>query len=269
MSYYRNFDLTLYNSFNLTSTVEEIWFPEDVRELHNLLLDLKDVSFYILSYGTNVILAPTIKKIICLRKMPNAIFGKGQQLYCHANSLVQRVVKESLCNDWAGMEGLIGIPGSVGAAIMGNSGSGTYCISDSLYGIVTIDFEGHLHNYSKTQLDFKRRYCNLQNKKEIILWAVFQFITKGTNQTIIDRTLTYRKNFPKGWSAGGLFKNWYALKPYEKELRNIQSPNLYLSQQLNIVINKGEATYNEILHFIAKIRAIVKVPLELEVKIFK
>ena len=116
-------------------------------------------------------------------------------------------------------------------------------------------------------MQFGRRYSILQDKKEILISALFTFNKQKPNPEIIKQVKEYRKNFPKGYSAGGIFINHYALRPYENKIREIKSDNLVVSKYLNIIVNKGNATAKEILNFIDKIRKIVKESLELEIKI--
>ena len=268
MKYYKNFNLTNYNSFGLNSIAKEIWFPENIIDLRNILKKLKSKSFNILSHGTNVLLAPNIDKIICLKKIPSGMITTISGLsITEASTSITYFAKDIISNNFSGTEGLLGIPGSVGAAIMGNAGSGNHCISNFLNYVLTLDYQGNTNYYTKENLNFKRRYSLLQDKKEIIIQAIFEFTEKNPKQDIVNKTLEFRKNFPKGYSAGGLFKNWYILKPYEKEIRDLKSSNLYVSSLLNVIINKGNASYDDIIEFINQIRIIVKEPLKLEIKI--
>ena len=136
-----------------------------------------------------------------------------------------------------------------------------------MVGVTVLDLNGNKHYYQKKDLQFKRRYSILQDKKEILISALFTFKKQRPNQELIRQVKEYRKDFPKGYSAGGIFINHYALRPYERQIRQIKSGNLVVSKYLNIIINKGNATTKEILKFISKIRKIVKEPLELEIKL--
>ena len=70
MQYYRNFQLKKHNSFRLNSIAKEIWFPETLKELQDIIIKLKNQKFEILSGGTNVLLNPKIDRVICLKSMP-------------------------------------------------------------------------------------------------------------------------------------------------------------------------------------------------------
>jgi len=269
MKYYKNFQLKNYNSFGVESIVKEIWFPEAIEELIKLVKELKGKRFEILSGGTNILFNNNIDRIICLKKMEQIllILGKKDSFLVSSsyptNTFINRIIKKRL----SGIEGLIGIPGTIGGAIIMNAGSGKYCISDYLIGVTTIDLKGNKHHYQKKCLQFGRRYSILQDKKEILISALFTFKKQKPNQEIIKQVKEYRKNFPKGYSAGGIFINHYALRPYEKQIRLIKSDNLVISKYLNIIINNGKADSKEVLDFINKIRKIVKEPLKLEIKI--
>lgn len=269
MYYHKNFSLKYFNSFGVESLAKEVWFPQTLDELIKLVKKLRGCEFKILAGGTNVILTKNIDKIICLKYMEQILIPLGNQdsflistSYPFTN-FINEVIKKRL----SGIEGLIGIPGTIGGAIIMNSGSGKYCISDYLRGVVTIDLNGVKHHYQKKDLKFKRRYSILQDKKEILISALFTFKKQIPDKKAIEQTIKYRKQFPKGCSAGGIFVNHYALRPYETELRKLKTENLKISKYLNVLISNGRATSDEILDFIEKIKSIVQEPLKLEVKI--
>jgi UDP-N-acetylmuramate dehydrogenase len=244
-----------------------LWLPENLTELQVLLSQLKNKKFYILANGTNVLLNKKIDRIICLKLMPKDYYWKDNEVFVTANVSTNELIHAIIDHNYSGVEGLLGIPGSIGAAIIGNSGSGQYAISDYLKEVCTINYKGIINTYSKKMLQFGRRYSILQNKKEIIIGASFKFTKSGINQEEINKTLEFRKNFPKGFSVGGWFKNWHDLKPYEKKLRKLKSKNLKISKLLNVIISNGKAQPNEIINFIKRIQIIVKKPLKLEIKL--
>ncbi len=267
MRYYRNFQLKNYNSFGLQSTAGEAWLPESIEELQELVIKLKGMKFFVLAGGKNVLLKPKIDKIICLNLMPQYLYFLPIGINISANYSTSYLVSKAIEYQFKDIEGLYGIPGTIGGAITMNAGSGGYTISDYLVSVTTINLEGSLYITDKKSLQFGRRYSILQDNNNIIISAHFNFKRGNVDLNKLKQVKDYRKNFPKGYSVGGIFKNWYALKPYEKEIRAIKSPNLVISKYLNLIINNGKATFEETIDFINQIRKIVKEPLELEVKI--
>lgn len=267
MKYYTDFSLKNYNSFKLNSIVKEIWFPESLQELRGVLLLLKNKKFEILAGGTNVILKPEINKIICLKNMPQVLNFYPKGTIVTANISTSYFILKAIENKVVGVEGLLGIPGTLGGAIIMNSGSGLYVISNYLLGITTIDYNGDAHIYTKEQLNFKRRYSILQEKKEILIDVLFDFQIGIPNKDKIKKTKEHRKIIPKLPSAGGVFRNWHSLKPYKSKLIGLRVGDAEVSKSVNIIVNKGKATFDDIMSLIEKINNIVKTPLKLEVKI--
>lgn len=269
MRYYQNFSLIKYNSFRLNSTAKEIWFPETLKELAKILQKLNNKDFKVLARGTNIIMNKEIKKIICLKEMPKLSASIDNSFIVFANTSTISFIKTVLDKNFGGVEGLLGIPGTIGGAIVMNAGSGKYTISDYLVKVYTLDRNGKIKKYNREDLKLARRYSIFQDKDEIITGAIFKFFKLKVNKKAIKKAIEYRKNLPKEPSAGGLFINWHALKSYEKELRTINCNNLVISKYLNIVTNKGNATFEEVNELINKIKTIVKTKLKLEVKIWK
>jgi UDP-N-acetylmuramate dehydrogenase len=212
MQYFKNYKLK--NSFNLPCLVDEIWFPESIAELSYIYSTQKTAS--IVSDCTNVICRPNIKKVISLKKLPSKTYGveDNESIYLRvdANVKTHTLVQHSLTTDFSGLEGLFGLPGRIGSAIYGNSGSGNYCISDFLEYIVTINQQGIANIYSKQDLNFDRRYCILQDKKEIIVEARFKFPNKPVDTKLLEIVKEHRMRIPL-CSAGGVWRNWHELKP--------------------------------------------------------
>jgi len=265
MQYYKNYNLTKYNSLGLTSIAKNAWFPEYMIELIDLIKET-NIKFDILAGGTNVLLNEVIDNVIGLSQMKENIWGTRQSVMVSANYKTGKFINSLTKLGIGGSEKLTGLPGTIGGAVVMNSGSGDQTISDFLLNVTTIDMGGNLHNYNKEELYFGRRYSILQEKKECVLEAKFRLPCIEVNKAEVEKTIKYRQSFPKELNAGGIFVNWYNLKPYEKEIRNIKSKNVEISKYLNVLTHNGKANVYEILNFINKIRKIVPVPLKLEIK---
>jgi len=267
MKFYQNFNLKKYNSFRLDSIVKEIYFPESHKELEMVLTLLKNQKFSILGGGTNVILKPEIEKIICLTQMPKSLCIYNGATVVDTNISTTYFVNHLLKNNIIGIEGLIGIPGTLGGAIVMNAGSGYYTIADYLLAVTTINYEGKLKIYYKEDLNFGRRYSILQEKNEIVIEAIFDFKQGIPDPIEIERAKEHRKNLPKLPSAGGIWKEWYNLNPYKKQLIGLRIGDAEISNSINIIVNKGHASFNNIMNLIKKVHNIIGQSLELEVKI--
>jgi len=264
MKYYQNYSLKNHNSFRLESIAKEIWFPKSTKDLRNILVDLKDKQFFILSGGTNVLLKPVINRLICLTEMPTYITSLHTNKTSVSANYSTSVFVNIVLN---GFEGLYGIPGKIGGAIVMNAGSGKYAISDHIVSVTTMDLEGHIYTYTKEDMKFERRSSILQGKKEIVLEAVFDTSIDTVDEVELEKAKQHRKTIPTSPSAGGCFKNWHSLKPYEKELIGLNVGDAVVSEKVNIIVNKGNATYDNIMDLIGVIQSQVEDILQLEIKI--
>lgn len=266
MLYYRQFQLKSYNSFNLSSIAKNIWFPEDYKELQELVIKIRNSKYEILGRGTNVLLNKEIERVVCLSKLPQKIKISSEFIWVTGNFSLTRFVNECAKQNIGGYEGLYGIPGAVGGAIRMNAGSGKYTISDNLINVVVISSDGEIKIYSKKELKFSRRYSLINETKEIIIGALFKRNLK-LNVEEIKKAKEHRMKFPPYPSAGGIFKNWHSLKPHTKKLVYLNHNGAEVYTMPNIIINKNDATIEDIFMLISKIKTIVKTPLELEVQL--
>ena len=269
MQYYKNFELKKFNSFGLDSIAKEIWFPSSVIELQSVLKKIQNEKFYILSGGTNVLLPNKIDKVVCLRncfRPKVAIIANN--VYATAGVLTSLFIKRINDAEISGVEGLVGMPGFLGGAIAMNSGSGKYCISDYLTSVWVMNYKGLIYKYDKKDLRFGRRYSSLQNSKEIIIGAGFEFKDGKISKETIENTIKHRTSMPKYKSAGGIFVNWHCLKQNIDKIVGLEEGGATVSKSVNIITNTDNATFDDVYTLIKKIRCLVIEDLILEVKIF-
>ena len=265
MKIFSNFDLTYFNTFQLKSIAKTVYFPETEEELKEIFCK---INAPVLASGSNVLLRPEISELICLQKLPHKITEKINCFYTDANTHLGSFIQKTMRNGYTGFESLFGIPGTIGGAIYGNAGSGGCTISDYLCYVWTIDKKGQDHCYFKNKCNFKRRNSIFQDQNEIITKACFRLPKGKPNTEVLNKTLKWRRSFPASPNAGGIFKNWYVLKPYEKILKTLDWDNVKVwDKHINIILNKGNASYDDVINLIWRITEIVKEPLELEVKI--
>ena len=178
----------------------------------------------------------------------------------------------------SGLEFALGIPGTVGGAVVMNAGIRQGAVSDVLAGIQILTPKGELLTLSRTQLDFGYRWSKLP--QGIIVSADFR-LKKGQKEKIRQRMkqfIKYRKDTqPLQWSnAGSVFKNpngEYAAELIESlGLKGLQIGGAQVSlQHSNFIVNHGRATARDVLALIRVIGRKAEdeagITLELELKI--
>jgi len=267
MQYYKNYILK--NSLKLPCYVNQIWFPETYYELIDIFTKEKEAP--IIADCTNIVCRPEVEKAICLTKMPKDIdlindSNNKFVILCNANVKSNIFVSYLLLSGIGGYENLFGMPGRLGSAIYGNSGSGDTCFSDYLTFILTIDRNGNEHCFNKEDLNFKRRYSILQEMNYVITEICFTFPKKEINKEKLEKAKVHRKNIPYS-SIGGIFINWHELNPYKNKLIGLTEGGMKVSDMVNIIHNYGNGTYEDFIKLQTKIINIVKEPLISEFKI--
>ena len=126
---------------------------------------------------------------------------------CPLPRLSNLVAEEGL----SGLEFSIGIPGTVGAAIIMNAGAHGHEIGDVVISVKAMRLNGEIYNKSKKELKFGYRKSILQTSTSIVL-SVELLLVPGDSLEIRDIMTEYlrwrRENQPQDLpNAGSIFKN--------------------------------------------------------------
>jgi UDP-N-acetylmuramate dehydrogenase len=132
------------------------------------------------------------------------------ELFVEAGVPLQRLV--SFCKErgYAGMEGLAGIPGTVGGAICGNAGSYGCEIKDVVVSVAIMDAHAQLDRYAAASLGFGYRRSGIR-ASDVVMSANIRLV-RDEAQAVSARTEQWsaekRKSQPVAErSAGCVFKN--------------------------------------------------------------
>lgn len=96
----------------------------------------------------------------------------GNRLTAGAGATLSRAVTHAVGVGLAGLEHLLGIPGTVGGALVSNAGAGGRDIGSVTAEVEVLDFDGQVHTISAEEAQFSHRRSNLDGR--IILSATFQ-----------------------------------------------------------------------------------------------
>ena len=169
------FEIKIKNSFNLpccTNILYEIESNEDFLQVDYSKSD----EFLIIGECTNLILPTKLnKKVIkskntTINKISSTLYRVGSA--ANWNDFVLSVIEDNRF----GIENLIGIPGSVGAAPVQNIGAYGVQVSDFIKSINVYDFEDKtFKKLLKDQCDFGYRSSIFQTKPYFIIDIDFEF----------------------------------------------------------------------------------------------
>lgn len=276
--------LSKYSWFNLGGPAEIFFRPQNIIQLKEFISEIKksNQKISILGAGSNTLIRDSGIKGAVIKLSSNfseiKLF-KNDIIEVGAAALDRRVSDFAKNNNIGKMEFLSCIPGSIGGAIIMNSGCYGSDISKILLSIKILNNLGEEKEIKSNEIKFCYRGSNLPNNL-IILSAKLKgnisskkMIEKKQNDLIQRKKDSQPSQIKTG---GSTFKNnkdkkaWMLIK--ESGCDNFYVGNAKISKKhCNFFINDGNAKASDIETLINKVKNQVKtktgVNLELEIKI--
>ena len=281
--YIINEPMSKHTTFGIGGPVDFLILPLDNSQIPDIIksINLNKINFIFLGSGSNILVSDKGIKgaVISLKKSSKNIIFEDSTVLVDSGVMLSALVQEIHKKNITGFETLMGVPGTLGGALVMNAGAFGSEISNNLIFVETINIFGQKKKYNVDEIDFEYRKSNFP-KNEIITNALFN-CKKGLKSNIIDKRdiaskqrkttqpLAYR-------SAGSIFKN-----PKENAagylidkagLKGLQIGGAKISEKhANFIVNLGNAKSADVLELIDiiknKIYQMYKIKLELEIKI--
>jgi len=185
-------------------------------------------------------------------QMAQVSVGSGVSLAYLARQVARR--------GWSGLEWAIGIPGTVGGAVVMNAGAHKSCIADILMDIEVISGNGINQTLTHADLEYRYRSSILQGSNYTVTQARFQLkpthdpqrIIATTNTHLHQRHATQPYHLP---SCGSVFRNpepQKAAQLIEKTgLKGHKIGDAQVSElHANFILNCGQAKASDIYQLI-------------------
>ena len=232
---------------------EYLVLPQSLDCLTKYLQEFKenDIKFKILGNMTNVVPTDSTMKgvFVCTKKIaePVKVFGSRIVVACGIPLAKLCVVAKD--NNLSGVEGLFGIPGTVGGAIFGNAGAFGYQIKDCLESVL-VYADGKIFSRDAKTLQFDYRFSEFKKNNQIILSATFMLHNKdkhdimATMDSLTKKRQTSQPNMP---SVGSVFKKSQetpaGLLIENAGLKGMICQNMQIStKHANFIVNLGDGT---------------------------
>ncbi len=201
-----NYDLKKKSWIKCGGLVEVLIEPENIDDLKKTLVYLKNnkIEFYPIGNLSNIIFRDGLIKtpFISLKKIKNNYNYKIENNYLHLYigagfSIFKYVnlIQEKF--NISGQEGLIGIPGTIGAAVITNASSYESCVSDYINQVKYIDKDCNIFVLSKKECFFDWRHSIFQEKKNFLIYEIkfiFSLDNKKNLTKIIERVAEVKRH---------------------------------------------------------------------------
>ncbi|HHW29418.1 MAG TPA: UDP-N-acetylmuramate dehydrogenase [Syntrophomonadaceae bacterium] len=241
--------------------------PQTVKDVHETLLFTKHHRLPLMAIGNGsnlLVLDGGIRGVVL--KLSGGLKSQyldGNFLVAEGGAMLPSLARMALNNSLSGLEFAVGIPATLGGAIVMNAGAFGQDIGSLISQVEVIDFEGKQQVLSRDELTFGYRKSSLQDKNMIILRATLQ-LKAGKKEDIaasMEAKLSLRNNMqPLEYpTAGSVFRNPvgdYAGRLIEAVgLKGHSIGDAEIStKHANFIINRGNATGGEILTLIRTIQ---------------
>jgi len=264
------------------------WYasPRNWNELQATFewFDRQDLPLTLLGAGSNLLVSD--------RGIPGLVLGtrylrrvhfepETARITASAGEPIARIAWQAAKRGWRGLEWAVGIPGTVGGAVVMNAGAHNQCAAEYLVSALVLSANGTLETLTPRDLNYSYRTSALQGDRRLVIEATFQLQPGFTREEVMemtDRNLKQRKNSqpydrpscgsvfrnPKPQAAGWLIEQ-LGLKGYRIGDAEVSV------RHANFILNCGKAKADDIFRLIRHVQERVEerwsVLLEPEVKI--
>ena len=249
------------------------WFaePGEGEELISLAAwaRAQGLSLRCIGAGSNLLIADSGLPglTICNRRLQGSRLDAASGLVeAEAGEPIPTLARKAARLGLSGLEWAVGIPGTVGGAVVMNAGAQGGCTADWLHSVRLLDPANPATPFEleARELDFAYRHSRLQAESWIVLAATFQLeaghdpaaITSSTSANLHSRTSTQPYQQP---SCGSVFRNPEPQKAGQLiealGLKGLQIGDAQVSPiHANFIVNIGQASASDIDALIAEVQ---------------
>jgi UDP-N-acetylmuramate dehydrogenase len=280
----RNVPLAGMTWLHLGGPAEYVATPRSETELLELVstCNASSLPIHILGSGSNLLVRDGGVRGVVIR-IVEPLLGEvrieGTQVTAGGGALLSHVVAEAVRAGLGGVEHLVGIPGTIGGAVVGNSGGRAGDIGQLVTGVRVLAQDGTVARRTGDELSFAYRRSSLQDL--IVLSVTLQlvkddseelsrrmrknWIMKRSTQPLQDQSAGCIFRNPRGLSAGSLIE--------QCGLKGMSVGHARISDRhANFIVTEPGATSADVEQLISRIRKAVAdkfaVDLELEIKVW-
>ena len=268
-----------YTSMRIGGPADVFVLPANLRDLQIILKHRGNCPVWTLGEGTNLLVGDRgIRGIVvslknCFKSIKRPVFYKTPDGKERAVIQVDAGVKLSYLAKYAaryglkGIESLVGIPGSVGGAVVMNAGAEGTEIGQVLRSVKRIDLDGEVETFNKDEIKFTYRKTIFPSEEGIVISAELDLekgeiseVHRKMDDHLSRRSSTQPLTMP---NSGSIFKN----PEGDSAGRLIESSGLkgcgmgragVSIKHANFIVNKGNASAKDVIKLIEHIQTVVE-----------
>ncbi|UBF25528.1 UDP-N-acetylmuramate dehydrogenase [Kovacikia minuta CCNUW1] len=257
--------LATLTSFRVGGPAEWYAAPKHLDELQACFkwASAQGLLVTLLGAGSNLLISD--------RGLPGLVIGTRRLRQTHfdpetgqvtvgAGDPIPRLAWQAAERGWQGLEWAVGIPGTIGGAVVMNAGAHGGCIADCLVSAQILLPDGTTQILTPQDLHYRYRTSILQGKDWLVTQATFQLqpgadpaaVTAATSDHLNHRRTTQPYHMP---SCGSVFRNPREYKAgwliEQAGLKGHQIGGARIAERhANFILNCGSATATDIFQLI-------------------
>lgn len=261
----RQHPLAKYTAARLGGCADYFYFapPDgDIYEMANIVQAAwrADIPVRVLGGGANVLISDAgVRGLVVINRIAQIEWGDwhgGINLSATSGTGLLKLARACQKAGRAGMAWAIGVPGTVGGAVVNNAGAHGTDTAQYLKSVALVTAERGAQLYTRETMDFDYRHSILKaraDKRFLVLMATFGLPSdepEAIQQRMDDYTTHRKRTQPSGASLGSIFKN----PPGDYAGRLIESCGLKGHRvggamvspvHANFMMNTGDATASD------------------------
>ncbi len=253
-----------YSNMKIGGIAKELIIVEKKEELKDIIGERENV--FLIGNGTNTLLndAAIDKTFVSLKNFTHIKELGNGLVEVEAGLSFDKLIDFMEENDYSGLENLSGIPGSVGGMVYMNGGAYGTEIFDCIEEIEVLDENLEIRRLKKEDIHFTYRKTEIQEKKWIVISTLFKF-DHGFDKLKVHEIKEKRESrHPLDMpNLGSTFKNpeghFSAKLIIEAGMQGYSVGGAQISEKHpNFIINRGNATFDDVNNLIKIVKEKVK-----------
>jgi UDP-N-acetylmuramate dehydrogenase len=261
-----NEPMSLHTNWRIGGPARAMYWPRDLETCSRVLQKCRQnqIKTYFLGNGSNLLVSDQgLDGLVINTRELQQVSWQEDQVQAGSGVSLALLASQASRRGLQGMAFAIGIPGTVGGAVLMNAGAYGSAMSDIVTSVVALDESGEMHFLSAADLHYSYRHSYLQEKGWLIgqVNLTFQRGDQASIESQMNEYLQSRKEkqpleYPNG---GSVFKNptgQGAGRLIEAAgLKGLRVGDAQISlKHANFIVNLGEATAQDVLTLIKTVK---------------
>ena len=213
-SFLKDEAMAKHTSYRIGGPANAYITPRDKDDLSQILqfANQHGIATYFVGSGSNLLVADEgiDGLVITLGKSLKRLEITGATVFAESGVMLGKMVKECISRNLSGVESMIGVPGTLGGALVMNAGAFGGEISNYLKHVTVMEMDGQEKQYQPGDISFSYRHSTFPDD-EIVISAEFELIQSDKDTVQEKRAVASggrKATQPlKFRSAGSVFKN--------------------------------------------------------------